>query len=345
MKSVIRTKCRLAAGGIVSSLLMFSLLSSQLVDSKPTEPTPESTATGEEKAPPQQGAVSKTGTAPEEITDVEALRNEQISKATEHFDTAHSYVKHGDFNLAAIEMQEAIAAAPQVKAYHRDYCLIALAKLQPALATAEFMLATGLGDPIPYTEKEKRDLDQNAATLHYNKGIGYGRKSKWTQAVEELQKAITYAPDSAKFRHSLAFALGSEGRFDLAEKTYQQSLGLLPEDAFAHADFAFLLSDKGQKQSAYDQLAQAVALQPQSPALRVDLAWLAENKGDFKKASEEIKEAIKLSPGHAALWSHLGRVLEHEGDITEAKAAYTKAVALDPEQDQAQESLKKLTGK
>jgi len=355
---------------IVSSFLVLTFMSGQTAYSKPTMSLPEAQGTSQatepdaaqgtsqatepdaaqstkedtkdEKVEPQKGAVSKNQ-APQE--DREALQNDRIGKATDHFQIAHKYMNRGDFTLAEVEMQEAIANAPQVKAFHRDYCLIALAKFQPALATAEFMLATGLGDPIPYSEQEKKDLDKNAATLHYNKGINYGRKSRWIQAVAELQKALEYNPNNTNIKRSLAFALGSEGRFDLAEKTYEQTFGQMPDDAFAHADFAFLLSEHGQKQSAFDQLAKAVELQPQSAALRVDLAWLSENKGDYKKASQEIKEAIKLSPGHAALWSHLGRILEHEGDVPEAKAAYTKAVALDPDQDQARESLKKLAGK
>jgi Tfp pilus assembly protein PilF len=348
MKSV-RQRKRKIAGEIVSSLLVFAFVSGQTAQCDPTTSPPEAKETSQETNPdtsaPQQGGVSKSQTGSEEVSDREAQRNEQIGKATEHFQTAHKYVKRGDLNLAEVEMQEAIAAAPQIKAFHRDYCLVALAKFEPALAAAEFMLATGLGDPIPYSEQEKQDLDKKAAKLHYAKGISYGYKSRWIPAAAEMEKALEYTPQNATIKRSLAFAYGNEGRFDLAEKAYQDSFGQSPEDAFSHADFAFLLNEHGKQQSAFDQLAKAVELQPQSAALRVDLAWLCEKDGKFQQAGDELKEAIKLSPGHAVLWSHLGRVLEHEGDSAAAKAAYTKAVALDPNQDQAQEGLKKLAGK
>jgi len=225
---------------------------------------------------------------------------------------------------------------------HRDYCLLAIAKGKPSLALAEFMLATGIGDPIPYTEQEQNEVNARAAKLHYEKALSYGSKRRWTAAVFELQLASNYAPENPNIKHSLAFAYAMDGRVELAERAYKESFEMAPADAFTHADFAYLLSDEGKEKGAYEQIARAVELQPKSAALHIDLAWFSENKGELDRASAEMREAIKLSPNHPGLWAHLGRVLEKKGDSVGAKDAYTHALALDPNQSDAKAALAKL---
>src|SRR5271168_882098 len=80
-------------------------------------------------------------------------------KAVEHLYLAHKYALRFDFDLAEVEMKEAISFLPELRVIHRDYCLLAVAKGNLSIALAEFMLATGIGDPIPYTEQEGKLLN------------------------------------------------------------------------------------------------------------------------------------------------------------------------------------------
>jgi Flp pilus assembly protein TadD len=283
------------------------------------------------------------GLDPNIVAAAEEAKRTLEAKAVEHLFLAHKYATRLDFDLAEIEMKEAISFDPELRVIHRDYCLLAIAKGNPGLALAEFMLATGLGDPIPYTETENKLLNLKAAKLHYTKAISYARDKRWPAAISELELAGKYAPLNPSIKHSLAFAYASAGQFNLAEQNYKETFELAPADGFTHADYAYLLSQEGKKDNAVDQMAKAVALQPDSAALHVDLAWFAENKGDIAKASNELSAAIKLSPEHAGLWAHLGRLLEKQDKPEEAKKAYQKALVLDPSEQDAQTALSRLS--
>jgi Flp pilus assembly protein TadD len=261
--------------------------------------------------------------------------------AWSHFDLAHHYQSRLDFELADTEFEQSVLSMPTVKIVHRDYCLLSLARLNLAKAIAEFMLATGLGEPVPYTPFEKDELDARAAKLHYRKALSYGRSNRWAPAIIELKWALSYAPKNPAIKRSLAFAYANAGKFEDAEQQYADSFAADPGDAYAHADFAFLLSEEGKGSKAVNQLSKAVELEPQVAALHIDLAWISEKNGDLERASKELQEAVKLSPKHAVLWAHLGRLLGELGKAADAKQAYSKAFTLDPQLAEAKEGLSK----
>lgn len=275
--------------------------------------------------------------------EAEALAKQRAELvAWSHFDLAHFYESRFELELADAEFEETILNAPNLKVAHRDYCLLCIARLNLPKAIAEFMLATGLGEPVPYTDMEKAELDARAAKLHYRKAIAFGRTGKWPSAIIELKWAQTYAPLNATIKRSLAFAYASGGEFDKAEEAYSDSFKQDPSDAFSHADFAYLLSEVGKSKIAVGQMSKAVELQPRVAALHVDLAWFSEKNGDLERASKELQEAVKLSPKHAVLWAHLGRVSDQLGDHAAARKAYDEALALDPQSPEAKEGLSKF---
>lgn len=268
-----------------------------------------------------------------------ALTNE----AADHYDLARHYIHKFDWEMSEVELEAAIMCVPNLKAAHRDYCVVSLMRGQPMRSLAEFMMVVGLGDAIPLNAEEKKELKDKAAKMHYQKGLAYGVARKWKSATPEFQWALFYAPNSAAVTHSLAFSYAAEGDFEKAEKLYVQASNLDPNNSYTHADFAILLSDHGDKHKAMEELAKAVRLSPDVAALHVDMAWLAESSGDLNTAESEFNRAVQLSPKHAGLWSHLGRVEERLGKAGDAKNAYSEALAVDPQDDEAKARLAALS--
>jgi Flp pilus assembly protein TadD len=264
------------------------------------------------------------------------------NQALEHYDLARYYWSRWNLKMADLEYQAAIMFSPDLKVAHRDLCLLSMFTAQPSRCLAEFMMVCDLGEPIPFTEDERAAFNKNAAKLHNQQGIAYGRKNRWDRAIAEFKWALTYSPDNAAIERSLAFSYANKGDFEMAERSYQRSFTEDPADGYAHADFAFLLADNGGGEKALKQLSEAVKLEPRDPALHVDMGWMAESKGDLATAQNEFQEAVKLSPKHAGLWAHLGKVFEREGKSKDATNAYTEALALDPGQDEAKQRLENL---
>lgn len=264
------------------------------------------------------------------------------NKATEHYLLGAHYFGKWDLDLAEAELDEAIKTYPDFRLAHRDMCLLAAAKFNIPRAIAEFMMVSGMGDAVPYSEKEATALDTKALKAHYQKALVYGREGDWKEAITELQWALSYDPESPKIHHSLAFAYANHGEFAKAENEYKMVFENAPNDGYAHADFANLLVERGNKQLAEDELQKAVQLAPNAAALHVDLGWMAESRNDLSLATKEFETAVQLSPKHAGLWAHLGRLLEKSGRWQDAEKAYEQAITLDPKELQAREALDRL---
>ena len=246
------------------------------------------------------------------------------NEAVDHFECARFYMSKWDTALAEVELRAAIMYMPQMKAAHRDYCVVALMRGKPLRALAEFSMVVGLGEAIPLTEAQQKQLREEASGLHYNKGLEYARKDNWQEAISELLWSEKYTPLDPAVHRSLAFAYASNNEFDRAEQYYNFALSLDPDDAMALADYSVVLSDKGETAKALEKMARAVQLKPDAVALHVDLGFVAEQKGDFETAAKEFRYAVSKNPDQPMLWNHLANALEKLGRHEEAQKALRK---------------------
>ncbi|MBX9942258.1 MAG: tetratricopeptide repeat protein [Candidatus Obscuribacterales bacterium] len=261
------------------------------------------------------------------------------NEALDHYQAAQTYMRNFEFELAEIELKAAINCIPNLKAAHRDFALVSLCRGDLGRAVSELLIVVGIGEPVPFSEKQQESIKDEAMKQHYRAGLKLAADSKWKDALIEFEWALFYRPESGKVLRSIAFAHASEGHFDEAEKFYSQSFSHDPEDAYGHADFAFLLAAKGSAEKAVEQLSEAVKLQPKVVALHVDLGWMAESKSDLEKAENEFQEAVKLAPKQASLWTHLGKIQARRGQAEQAAKSFEQALALDASQLEAQNGL------
>jgi len=268
--------------------------------------------------------------------------SQRQNEAVQHYEAARVYLGGGNTEMAELELQAAIMDGPQVKAFHRDYCLVAILRGHPMRALAEAMMVVGLGDAIPMTDKQMEKLKIQGCKLHYRRGLELAAAQKWKVAIIEFQWALEYRPNNAAVMRSMAFANASLGNIELAETQYSNSFSADPNDAYGHADLANVLEDAGKAPEAIKQLQEAVKLQPKVAALQIDLGWLAESKGDLGEAEGAFEQAVKLSPKHASLWTHLGKIQARQGKADKAAEAYKMALSLDPAASDAQNGLESL---
>lgn len=289
---------------------------------------------------PQQDAPQLTELEKKEA-EANRLASLNQNAASEHYFLGAHYFGKWELNLAEIEFDQAVRFQPDLRVAHRDLCLVSLAKLNLPRSLAEFMMVTGLGDPVAYNDKEIADLNTKAKNLHYNKALEWANRQNYGESVSELQWAQKYAPQDPSVHHSLAYAYAAQGDFANAEAEYARTFAANPKDGSAHADYADLLAKKGELGQAQSEMAKAVKLAPSAAAYHVDLGWIAESQNDLPTATTEFEQAVKLSPKHAGLWQHFGRLLEKEGKLADAEQAYQKALSIDPKSE-AQQDLQRL---
>lgn len=349
---------------VVATVAFFSMLASSVnvcFAEKSTDPTASTkvstkkqsteTSRGSEKAQSNSKSDSKAkdGLTPIDkvLCDEEKLpTNPQLrqNEAIDHMQCARFYMSQWDTALAEVELRAAIMYMPDMRAAHRDYCLVAILRGKPLRAIAEFMMVVGLGEAIPLTESQQKELREEASGLHYNKGLEYAKKDDWQEAISELLWSEKYTPLDPAVHRSLAFSYASNNEFDRAEQYYNFALSLNPDDAMALADYAAVLSENGNADKAMQKMARAVNLKPNTVALHVDLGWIAESKGDYKTAAKEFQYAVSKNPKHPVLWAHLGKSLNRLGKIGDAKKAYENALKIDPGYTEAKDELKSIKG-
>lgn len=301
-----------------------------------SEEEPEYKASGEQTAMPEKIVVP----GPNTQTDSTSLPARE--SAIEHWELAGYYFRRWDFEMAEAELDLALAYDARLKIAHRDACIVAVLRAQFPRALAEFMMTTGLGEPLGYPDLKKDEIRQQAAILHYNRGLKFARKDMWKNAIAELELALRLAPNNDSVHHALAFAYANDNNYGAAEKHYRATLQLAPSDSAAHADLAYMMLDMGKKEIAEQEMDEAVRRSPRVVAYHVDLGWLAEKKGNLAKAIREFQAAVSLSPEHAGLWTHLGGLLEKHGEAELAADAYRHASQIDPAATEPRIGLERL---
>src|ERR1700721_843976 len=150
-----------------------------------------------------------------------ATELDNINNFDLHYRLAHHYLERADFDMAELELQEAIARNPESRKAHRDYMITCLTHLNLAQAVAEFMITCGLGKAIPLNAEEKQQLDRDAAKAHYRKALRYEGQNRLDREIFELTWANYYLPDNPTIMRSLAFAFTNASQIDRAEALYR----------------------------------------------------------------------------------------------------------------------------
>jgi len=165
--------------------------------------------------------------------------------------------------------------------------------------------------------------------IHYNLGIVYESQKRFSEALQEYQKASVLAPEHLPARHRLAGLYENTGEFKKAYEEYQKllvwdagnadiynRLGMLflkmgkPDDAISFFHQAILLKQdfavayhnlgvtyaaKKQFENAMAAYRKAIELDPLFNLPRQNLVGLYQQSGQSEKASDELRQAALKS--------------------------------------------------
>lgn len=207
---------------------------------------------------------------------------------------------------------------------------------------------------------------QHAGAYRYL-GLAYGQKNLWAEAIQVLQKAVSFQADDVQSLKNLGVAYLKQDHFAEAVQVLEQALQYAPNDSKAKSYYE-LASKKHAEQQRQEQLSEegfddlqdfappdesdssppqsAGASKPVKEVRQDPLYALLDqgveclDNGQYKAAIDAFSEAIRLGPGSPNGYFGLGMVYEKRGDWGEAIDAYEKALELDPDDSAARESLK-----
>ncbi|WP_439258900.1 type IV pilus biogenesis/stability protein PilW [Lonepinella sp. BR2930] len=104
------------------------------------------------------------------------------------------------------------------------------------------------------------DFDQKlAAKARVELALGYLSQQDWEQAKQNLDKALSYAPDYYLVHSAFAYFYQQQGNITQARESYLKAIKLDDKQGDVHNNYGTFLCSQGEFQAAYQQFDLAVA--------------------------------------------------------------------------------------
>ena len=132
-------------------------------------------------------------------------------------------------------------------------------------------------------------------------GLTYLKNGNYSQAKQNLDKALAFAPRLAETHYGLAYYYQVVGESERADESYQTAMSLAPRDAnIANSYGAFLCQD-GRYDEAKRFFMQAVNAKQYANSAETyeNMALCAQSQGEGEDAIEYLNSALKHQPGRA----------------------------------------------
>ena len=164
----------------------------------------------------------------------------------------------------------------------------------------------------------------------FNRGVEYGNKGNYDQAIEDFNEALRIKPDDKVALYYRAGAYRFKGNYDRAIEDYNAALRIEPDyqDALRARGLAYV--GKGNYDRAIEDYTAALRIKPDLLALLFrGVAYY--NKGNYDRAIEDYTAALRIKPDHqyALYWRGLAYV--GKGNYDRAIEDYNAALRIKPD--------------
>ncbi len=162
----------------------------------------------------------------------------------------------------------------------------------------------------------------NLAVVYFNKGL-------YTEAIEELKKALEIDPNFTLAKNNLELVLRKSGKYREYLDEMEREVARAPADESKQLELAETFKKMGNNAMAISSYTRVLELNPNSVAAHNGLGVIYKTIGRYEDSINEFKKAIEIS-ATAPLYRHLGEAYFNRGAIDLAVTAFKKALELDP---------------
>jgi tetratricopeptide (TPR) repeat protein len=192
------------------------------------------------------------------------------------------------------------------------------------VSLAHLLIANGTPDSLKLAQDhvdvliEKRPND---ADTHITHAELLGKQDKFGEAIAEMQKAATIAPQRGDIYLDLASLQAHANLPDQAEANLKKAIDLQAGKPARVALAAFYQSRR-RFPEAEQQMQQVIAENPKDPDLRLELARLYMSQGKRAEAENFLRQVKQDFPNDSAGYRMLGDYYFATGDLDKALAEY-----------------------
>ena len=265
--------------------------------------------------------------------------------AGNHYLIGMVYADLGDYRLAISAFQRALEIEPQLGV--------------SSVQIARIFQQKGIYDQAirHYTQALKT---APSAEVFGALGTLWLLQNQFDQAVNSLQRALTFAPDSATLNQNLLAAYHRWGvhylktdQFSEALKCFERGLKRFPFSEILLSDRAATHTSAGEYQKALDIYQRVLQINPEDTVARIGMGTTLNNWGsqharnkDWGQALAYYQQALEYDPACRPALQNLGETLmrvgweqEANGDMEGAIGTYQKLIAVAPDNAEVHNNL------
>jgi tetratricopeptide (TPR) repeat protein len=135
-------------------------------------------------------------------------------------------------------------------------------------------------------------LDPDSFQLHALMGEVYADQERYSEAIEEYQKALAKRPDAPGMTFLIGVAYWAQRQMEPAEKAFKEAYKENPNDAMTNLYLGDIAVHYQRFSEALPYLMAAKQTQPDMPQLHVLVGQCYQAQGELQKAKAEFQAAI-----------------------------------------------------
>ncbi|MDA2921404.1 tetratricopeptide repeat protein, partial [Desulfobacterota bacterium AH_259_B03_O07] len=192
-------------------------------------------------------------------------------------------------------------------------------------------MATNSGEDNNYEQQFL--TSKHDAYYHFTISMLYKNRRDITRAVEELELAESYDPDSALIKHNLALFYLSLNRFSDTVTKLEEAIAANPDYEPARALLGRIYAsgkDPNKRKKGIEELEKSIDLNPNDIEAHLYLANIHTEEKEFDKAQESLMRVVELAPYDERGYYFLGRLYWLKGDLEESENYYESALKRNP---------------
>lgn len=170
---------------------------------------------------------------------------------------------------------------------------------------------------------------------HFNALLELGRvarqQSRYTEAIEQFQKALAINPSNSWLPCGIAACLRNLGRLDESQTILDTLLASQPDHFDALVESGHIANRQRRPNEALSFFRRANTLRPNASWVSLNLASVLRELGQFEEARQILAAILQVQPDHVEALLGAGYLARRERKIEKALELFKRAEALRPE--------------
>jgi tetratricopeptide (TPR) repeat protein len=228
-----------------------------------------------------------------------------------HYQLAQAYLKLQDLQHAYGELSRTLELQPDNYKAHADI--------------ANILVLSGQAESLKIAQEHVELLQQkqpNDPDTHIAAGNLLSREQKYSQAISEMQKAVTLGPDRGDAYLDLAILQAQANQPEAAEANFKKAIGLKASGTNPRLMLAAFYQSRSRYAEAEQQVQQMIAADPKDAKAREAMAKLYLAQGRKAEAEAFLKQVKQDLPDDSEGYRMLGDFYFLNDELDKAVAEY-----------------------